>query len=84
MSNSRRGLTARQPVGRRRGRAGLNHLRAKTDADSEDDTAELAKLPRISGRCRAGKACGTVSTAPKTGRGGPKTSAMDPLGIGRT
>jgi hypothetical protein len=32
MSNSRRGLTARQPLGPRRGRADLKHLRAMTEA----------------------------------------------------
>jgi hypothetical protein len=33
MSNSRRGSTARQPLGPRRGRADLKHLRAMTEAE---------------------------------------------------
>ena len=33
MSNSRRGSTARQPLGPRRGRADLKHLRAITEAE---------------------------------------------------
>lgn len=33
MSNSRRGLTARQPLGPKRGRADLKHLRAMTEAE---------------------------------------------------
>jgi len=47
MSNSRRGLTARQPLGPRRGRADLKHLRAMTEAEIRRTTSpELANLPR--------------------------------------
>lgn len=47
MSNSRRGLTARQPLGPRRGRADLKHLRAMTEAEIRRMTPpELANLPR--------------------------------------
>ena len=47
MSNSRRGLTARQPLGPRRGRADLKHLRAMTEAVICRTTPpELADLPR--------------------------------------
>jgi hypothetical protein len=47
MSNSRRGLTARQPLGRKRGRADLKHLRAVTEAEIRRTAPpELAKLPR--------------------------------------
>ena len=43
MSNSRRGLTARQPLGRRRGRADLNHLRAMTDAEIRRTTLQSSR-----------------------------------------
>jgi len=47
MSNSRRGLTARQPLGPKRGRADLKYLRAMTEAEIRRTTPpELAKLPR--------------------------------------
>jgi hypothetical protein len=47
MSNSRRGLTARQPLGPRRGRADLKHLRAMTAAEIRRTTPPaLADLPR--------------------------------------
>jgi hypothetical protein len=47
MSNSRRGLTARQPLGPRRGRADLKHLRAMTEAEIRKTARpEPAKLPR--------------------------------------
>ena len=47
MSNSRRGLTARQPLGPRRGRADLKHLRAMTEAEIRKTAPpELANLPR--------------------------------------
>ena len=47
MSNSRRGLTARQPLGPRRGRADLNHRRAMTGAEIRTTTLKkLANLPR--------------------------------------
>ena len=47
MSNSRRGLTARQPLGPRRGRADLKHLRAMTDAEIRRTAPrELATVPR--------------------------------------
>ena len=47
MSNSRRGLTARQPLGPRRGQADLKHLRAMTEAEIRRTTPqELANLPR--------------------------------------
>ena len=47
MSNSRRGLTARQPLGPRRGRADLKHLRAMTEAEIRRTAPpELANLPR--------------------------------------
>ena len=47
MSNSRCGLTARQPLGPRRGRADLKHLRAMTEAEIRRTTPpELANLPR--------------------------------------
>ena len=47
MSNSRRGLTARQPLGPRRGRADLKHLRAMTEAEIRRTTPpEPANLPR--------------------------------------
>jgi hypothetical protein len=47
MSNSRRGLTARQPLGPKRGRADLKHLRAMTEAEIRRTTPpELANLPR--------------------------------------
>jgi hypothetical protein len=51
MSNSRRGLTARQPLGPRRGRADLKHLRAMTEAEiRRTPPPELANLPRDFGR----------------------------------
>jgi hypothetical protein len=47
MSNSRRGLTARQPLGPRRGRADLKRLRAMTEAAIRRTApSELANLPR--------------------------------------
>lgn len=47
MSNSRRGLTARQPLGPKRGRADLKHLRAMTEAEiRRTSPPELANLPR--------------------------------------
>lgn len=47
MSNSRRGLTARQPLGPRRGRADLKHLRALTEAEiRRTSPPDLANLPR--------------------------------------
>jgi hypothetical protein len=47
MGNSRRGLTARQPLGPRRGRADLKHLRAMTEAEIRRTAPpELANLPR--------------------------------------
>ena len=47
MSNSRRGLTARQPLGPRRGRSDLKHLRAMTEAEIRKTAPpELANLPR--------------------------------------
>ena len=47
MSNSRRGLTARQPLGPKRGRADLKHLRAMTEAEIRRTTPpELKDLPR--------------------------------------
>ena len=47
MSNSRRGLTARQPLGPKRGRPDLKHLRAMTEAEIRRTTPpELANLPR--------------------------------------
>lgn len=47
MSNSRRGSTARQPLGPRRGRADLKHLRAMTEAEIRKTAPpELANLPR--------------------------------------
>jgi hypothetical protein len=47
MTNSRRGLTARQPLGPRRGRADLKRLRAMTEAEIRRTTPpELANLPR--------------------------------------
>ena len=49
MSNSRRGLTARQPLGPRRGRADLRHLQAMTDAEIRRTSPhEPANLPRDS------------------------------------
>ena len=46
MSNSRSGLTARQPLGPRRGRADLKRLRAMTEAEIRRTTPqELADLP---------------------------------------
>ena len=47
MSNSRRGLTARQPLGPKRGRGDLKHLRAMTEAEIRRTAPpELANLPR--------------------------------------
>jgi len=47
MSNSRRGLTARQPLGPKRGRADLKHLRAMTEAEIRRTAPpELANVPR--------------------------------------
>ena len=47
MSNSRRGSTARQPLGPRRGRADLKHLRAMTEAEiRRTSLPELENLPR--------------------------------------
>jgi hypothetical protein len=47
MSNSPRGLTARQPLGPKRGRADLKHLRAMTGAEIRKTAPrELANLPR--------------------------------------
>jgi hypothetical protein len=47
MSNSRRGLTARQPMGPKRGRADLKHLRATTEAEIRKTAPpELKDLPR--------------------------------------
>src|SRR5437879_5185465 len=47
MSRSRRGLTARQPLGPKRGRADLKHLRAMTEAEIRRTAPpELANLPR--------------------------------------
>jgi len=47
MSNSRRGVTARQPRGPSRGRADLTHLRAMTQAEIRRTAPpELKKLPR--------------------------------------
>jgi hypothetical protein len=47
MSNSRRGLTARQPLGPRRGRADLTHLRAMTEAEiRRTSPPKLANVPR--------------------------------------
>ena len=47
MSKSRRGLTARQPLGPKRGRADLKHLRAMTEAEIRRTAPpELANLPR--------------------------------------
>ena len=47
MTNSRRGLTARQPLGPRRGRADLKHLRAMTNAEiRRPSPPELANVPR--------------------------------------
>ena len=46
MSNSRRGLTARQPLGPQRGRADLKHLRAMTEVEIRRTAPpELANLP---------------------------------------
>ena len=47
MSNSRRGLTARQPLGPRRGRADLKHLQAMTEAEiRRTSPTDLANVPR--------------------------------------
>jgi hypothetical protein len=47
MSNSRRRLTARQPLGPRRGRADLTHQRAMTEAEIRRTAPpELQDLPR--------------------------------------
>ena len=47
MSNSRRGLTARQPLGPRRGLADLKRMRAMTEAEIRRTTPpELRDLPR--------------------------------------
>jgi hypothetical protein len=47
MSNSRRGLTARQPLGPKRGRADLTHLRATTAAEiRKTASSKLANLTR--------------------------------------
>ena len=47
MRNSRRGMTARQPLGPRRGRADLKHLRAMSEAEIRKTAPpELANLPR--------------------------------------
>jgi hypothetical protein len=47
MSNSRRGSTARQPLGPKRRRADLKHLQAMTDAEIRRTAPqELANLPR--------------------------------------
>ncbi len=47
MSNSRRGVTARQPRGPSRGRADLTHLRAMTEAEIRRTAPpELKDLPR--------------------------------------
>ena len=47
MSNSRRGSTARQPLGPKRGRADLKHLRAMTEAEIRRTAPpELKDLPR--------------------------------------
>ena len=47
MSHSRRGLTARQPLGPKRGRADLKHLRAMTEAEiRRTSPPEVANLPR--------------------------------------
>lgn len=44
---SRRGLTARQPLGPKRGRADLKYLRAMTEAEIRRTAPpELADLPR--------------------------------------
>ena len=46
MSSSRRGQTARQPLGPRRGRADLKRLRAMTEAEIRRTAPpELANLP---------------------------------------
>jgi hypothetical protein len=47
MSNNRRGLTARQPLGPKRGRADLKHLRAMTEAEIlRASPSELANVRR--------------------------------------
>ena len=47
MSSSRRGQTARQPLGPKRGRADLKHLRAMTETEIRRTTPpELADLSR--------------------------------------
>ena len=47
MSRSRGGLTARQPLGPRRGRADLKHLRAMAEAEIRRTAPSvLANLPR--------------------------------------
>ena len=47
MSDSRRGSMARQPLGPRRRRADLKHLRAMTEAEiRRTSPPELANLPR--------------------------------------
>lgn len=43
MSNSRRGLTARQPLGPKRGRADLKRLRAMTEARDSSNGASGAR-----------------------------------------
>jgi len=47
MTNSRRGLTARQPLGPKRGRADLKHMKAMAEAEiRRTSPPELANLPR--------------------------------------
>jgi hypothetical protein len=45
MSSSRRGFTARQPLGPKRGRADLKHLRSMTEAEiRRTSPPDIAKL----------------------------------------
>jgi len=66
MSNSRRGLTARQPLGPRRGRADLKHLQAMTEAEiRRTSPPELANLPR--GFWKNGKLVKSAARPPRKG-----------------
>ena len=66
MSNSRGGMTARQPLGPRRGRADLKHLRAMAEAEIRRTAPpELANLPR--GFWKYGKLVKPAARRPRKG-----------------
>jgi hypothetical protein len=72
MSNSRRGLTARQPLGPKRGRADLKQLQAMTDAEIRRTTPQ--ELANPAARLLEGRQARSASSSRKTKAVGRETS----------